>query len=146
MSIQWERGDFTISTDPARIQLDVVHGYLRNAYWCKGISIDVVRDSISHSLPFGLYKEETQIGFARVISDFSTIAYLGDLFIIDNYQGAGLGKWLTESIMAHPDLQGLRRWILLTLDAHGLYEQYGFTKIKSPERWMERWDSKVYEH
>ena len=146
MSIQWERGDFLISTDPTLLQIDVVHSYLKNAYWCQGIPRKIVVKSIEHSLPFGLYKANKQIGFARVITDYSTIAYLGDLFILEEHQGLGLGKWLTDVIVSHPDLEGLRRWILLTLDAHGLYEQYGFTNIESPERWMERWDSEVYEN
>jgi|SRR5271157_5436697 len=140
------RGEYLISTDPARLDLDVIHGFLTNCYWAKGIPREVVARSIEHSLCFGVYDGSgAQVGFARVVSDFATVAYLGDVFIIESHRGRGLSKWLMECSMQHPALQSLRRWILLTRDAHGLYSQFGFTQVKSPERYMERHDPKVYE-
>lgn len=132
----WSKADFEVSTDPARIQLEMVHEFLTNSYWAKGIPMTTVRRSIENSICFGLYFSSQQIGFARVISDRATFAYLGDVFILPAYRGRGLSKWLMECILAHPDLQGLRRWILATRDAHRLYASYGFTQVKS-ERWME---------
>ena len=135
------RGEFLISTDPARLDLDLIHGFLTNCYWAKGIPRDTVQRSIEHSLCFGIYHEGAgngvQVGFARVISDFATVAYLGDVFVLEAYRGRGLSKWMMECIMQHPSLQGLRRWILLTRDAHGLYSQFGFTPVKAPDRYME---------
>jgi GNAT superfamily N-acetyltransferase len=137
------KGEFTISTDPDRLDLEVIHRFLTESYWAKGISREVVKRSIENSLCFGIYREK-QIGFARVISDFATFAYLGDVFILEDYRGRGLSKWLMERIVSHPALQGLRRWTLLTRDAHRLYAQFGFTPLKSPERYMERHDPNVY--
>ena len=136
--VERRRGEYLISTDPARLDLDVVYGFLTNCYWAKGISRDIVARSIEHSLCFGIYHgSERQVGFARVISDFATIAYLGDVFVLESHRGHGLSKWMMECIMQHPALQGLRRWILLTRDAHGLYSQFGFTPLKSAEPYME---------
>ncbi|HEX8711549.1 MAG TPA: GNAT family N-acetyltransferase, partial [Terracidiphilus sp.] len=132
------RDGFLVSTDPARLDLDVIHGYLTNCYWAKGIPREIVARSIEHSLCFGIYDSQgAQVGFARIVSDFATVAYLGDVFVLESHRGHGLSKWLMECIMQHPSLQGLRRWILLTHDAHGLYKQFGFTPVKSPERYME---------
>jgi GNAT superfamily N-acetyltransferase len=140
------RGDFVISTDRARLDLDVVYNFLTNCYWAKGIPCEVVARSIEHALCFGIYDGTgAQVGFARVISDFATIAYVGDVFVLESHRGRGLGKWLMECITQHPALQNLRRWILTTRDAHGLYAQLGFTPVKSPERYMERHDPKVYD-
>jgi len=140
------RGEFSISTDRARLDLDVIHGFLTNCYWAKGIPREVVARSIEHSLCFGIYDcSGAQVGCARVISDFATIAYIGDVFVLDTYRGRGLGKWLMECITQHPALQNLRRWILTTRDAHGLYSQVGFTPVKSPERYMELHRPDVYE-
>jgi GNAT superfamily N-acetyltransferase len=138
------KGEFVISTDKERIDLDVVHNFLTESYWAKGISREVVARSIENSLCFGVYGEGKQIGFARVISDYATFAYIGDVFVLDSNRGHGLGKWLMECIMAHPRLQGLRRWSLVTADAHGLYTQSGFTPLKAPEKYMERHDPAVY--
>ena len=144
--VERRRGDFLISTDRARIDLDVVHGFLTNCYWAKGIPRDVVARSIEHALCFGIYDGSgAQVGFARVISDFATIAYLGDVFVLDSHRGHGLGKWMMECIVQHPGLQGLRRWMLLTRDAHNLYSQFGFTALKAPDLWMERHQADVYE-
>jgi GNAT superfamily N-acetyltransferase len=140
------RGEFTVSSDPARLDLDVIHDFLTNCYWAKGEPREVVARSIEHALCFGVYDGSgAQVGFARVISDFATIAYVGDVFVLESHRGRGLGKWLMECIMLHPSLQGLRRWILTTRDAHGLYAQVGFTPVKFPERYMERHDPLVYE-
>jgi len=139
-------GEFLVSTDPARLDLDVIHGFLTNCYWAMGISRDVVARSVEHSLCFGVYDGSgAQVGFARVVSDFATIAYLGDVFVLESRRGRGLSKWMMECVMQHPALQNLRRWILLTRDAHGLYAQFGFTPVKSPERYMELHQPDVYE-
>jgi GNAT superfamily N-acetyltransferase len=136
MAEEWCRGEYTISTDPDRLHLDVVHGFLTQSYWAEGISREVVQRSIAYSLPFGLYKGARQVGFARIITDRATFAYLADVFVLDDLRGQGLGKWLIETIGAHPDLQGLRRWVLFTRDAHGLYRQFGFDTPPSPASLM----------
>lgn len=140
----WERGEYAISTARARLDVAVIHDFLHNSYWAAGISRAVVERSIEHSLPFGVYQGTRQVGFARVISDYATFAYMSDVFILEEYRGRGLGKWLMETIVGHPALQGLRRWILLTRDAHGLYRKVGFTPAHSPERLMERYFADVY--
>lgn len=140
------REKFLVSTDRSRLDLDMIHGFLTNCYWAKGIPREVVARSIEHALCFGIYDDKgAQIGFARVISDFATIAYLGDVFVLEAHRGRGLSKWLMECIMQHPALQGLRRWILLTRDAHGLYSQFGFMPLKAPDRYMELHRPDVYE-
>ena len=144
--VESRRGEFSVSTDRARLDLDVIHGFLTNCYWAKGIPREVVARSIEHSLCFGIYDGSgVQVGFARVISDFATIAYIGDVFVLDTHRGRGLGKWLMQCITLHPALQNLRRWILTTRDAHGLYSQVGFTPVKSPERFMELHRPDIYE-
>src|SRR6202012_5266519 len=133
MVIEYRRGEFAISTDRERLSLDVVHGFLTNCYWAKGIPREVVARSIQHALCFGIYDGNgAQVGFARVISDFATIAYISDVFVLETHRAHGLGKWLMQCIMQHPALQNLRRWILTTRDAHGLYSQVGFTPVKFP--------------
>lgn len=141
----WERGEYTISTEKGRLDIAVVHGFLAGSYWAAGISRAVVERSIEHSLCFGVYHDRQQVGFARVITDFATFAYIGDVFIIEEYRGKGLSKWLVEVIAEHPELQGLRRWLLLTRDAHGLYERIGFARARTPERVMERYFADVYQ-
>src|ERR1017187_10967532 len=144
--VEYRREEFLISTSRERLSLDLVHDFLTNCYWAKGIPREVVARSIEHSLCFGIYDGEgAQVGFARVISDFATIAYIGDVFVLDTHRGRGLGKWLMECISQHPALQDLRRWILTTRDAHGLYSRVGFTPVKAPERFMERHRPDVYE-
>lgn len=148
------RGSSLISTDPALLDLDVIHGFLSTCYWSPGIPRATVERAISHSLCFGLYDTSrhradaaarpAQIGFARVITDLATYAYLCDVFILDASRGNGLGTWLIESVLTHPDLQGLRRFTLLTRDAHGLYERFGFKPMPDPTRYMERWNPDVY--
>ena len=125
--------------------MDVIHEFLTNCYWAKAIPREVVARSIEHSLCFGIYHGSGgQVGFARVVSDFATIAYLGDVFVLESHRGRGLGKWMMECVVRHPALQGLRRWILLTRDAHGLYSQFGFTPLESAERYMELHRPDVY--
>lgn len=133
-----------MTTDPGRIDLDVVHGFLREAYWSRGIPRDVVARSLAHSICFGLYEGERQVGFARVVTDRATFAWLGDVFVLEGWRGRGLSKWLMDCVMAHPELQALRRWHLATADAHGLYTRYGFTPLSAPERHMERFDNEIY--
>jgi GNAT superfamily N-acetyltransferase len=139
------KDEFCISTDKTKLDVDSIHGFLSTkAYWCLNIPKDTVQKAIQNSRCFGVYQNKKQIGFARVISDFSTIAYLGDVYILEEYRGKGLSKWLIETIMSDPNLQGLRRWILLTADAHGLYRQFGWTNIGEPDKWMTVHDKNVY--
>jgi GNAT superfamily N-acetyltransferase len=141
---EYRKDAFVISTDPERLNLDVIHGFLTNCYWAKGIPREVVARSIKNSLCFGIYADGNQAGFARVISDYATYAYICDVFVLEDYRGRRLSKWLMECIMQHPRLQGLRRWSLATGDAHGLYSQFGFTPLRAPERWMEIQQPDVY--
>ncbi len=134
------QASFTISTDPARLQIEVIVAALGDSYWANLRSRDAIEQSLEHSLCFGVYHGEHQVGLARVITDHATFAYLCDVFILESERGRGLGKWLMQTVMTHPELQGLRRWMLATRDAHGLYAQYGFTALSAPERWMERFD------
>jgi len=141
------RGNFTITTDMGKLDLQAIHDFLSiESYWCKDIPIKTVKEALDHSLNFGLFHKDKQIGYARVISDYATIAYLGDVFVLKEYRGQGLSKWLMEKIMMHPNLQGLRRWILLTADAHELYKKYGWKNIKNPEKWMEKHNPDVYKN
>ena len=139
-----EMGRFLISTDRAKLDLDVIHKFLARSYWAAGVPRATVVRSIENSLCFGVYDGAEQVGFARIISDFATFAYIADVFILEPYRDRGLGKELMASIMAHPDLQGLRRWSLATRDAHGLYAQYGFTALENPSRMMEIVNPDVY--
>jgi len=138
MPLEWHREGFTISTDHARLDLDAVYEFLSTSYWARGIPRDVMERSIAHAIPFGIYEGGRQVGFARVVSDRATVGYIGDVFVLEPWRGRGLSRWLMDCVMAHPELQGFRRWILLTRDAHGLYEKYGFTPIAAPDRWMEK--------
>jgi len=138
--IESHRESFTISTDPARLNIDAIADMLTRAYWAKGRTREVIARYLQYSLTFGVFEGNRQIGLARVVSDYTTFAWLCDVFIHEDFRGLGLGKWLLETVHSHPDLQGLRRWMLATHDAHGLYEQYGWTPLASPERWMEKFD------
>lgn len=140
---------YTISTDKNLLDLDSIVRYLsKDSYWAAGVSRDIVQKSIQNSLCFGVYEEmgETtkQIGFARLITDMATFAYLADVFILPEYRGLGLSKWLMASIVSMPELQGLRRWLLATRDAHGLYAQYGFTPLDKPDRFMQKYNPDIY--
>ena len=138
MPYECQRPDgFVVSTDPARLDLDAVHAYLTDSYWSPGIPRETVERAAAHSLCFGLYAPGgEQVGFTRVITDRATFAYLCDVFVLPAHRGQGLGVWLTDSVLAHPDLQGLRRILLTTQTAHGLYEKSGFVRAPFPERFM----------
>ncbi len=145
MQIESQHGEFTISTDRARLQIDVIHKYLsEESYWARERTLAQTETAIKNSLPFGVYKGENQVGFARIVTDYATFAYLGDVFILPEYQGKGLSKLLMKVIVEHPDLQNLRRWILATKDAHTLYEKFEFSALKFPERWMEKTAPNAY--
>ena len=137
MTYEHHRDGFTVSTDPARLDVDAVHAFLTTAYWCEGIPRETLARALSHSLCFGLYAGPRQIGLARVISDFTTFAYLCDVYVLPELRGKGLGRWLMECVLAHPDLQGLRRFTLVTRDAHELYRPFGFTEVQNPARHLE---------
>ncbi len=127
----------TITTDAARMDIDAIHAYLRRSYWAEGVPRAVVARAVAHSLNFGLFDGDAQIGFARIVTDRTTYAYLCDVYVLEAYQGRGLGTRLIEAVCAHPDLQGLRRFMLATRDAHGLYAKFGFTPLAFPDRHME---------
>jgi GNAT superfamily N-acetyltransferase len=133
------KGEFTISSDPLKLDIDLIHKYLsEESYWAKNIPFETVKQSIENALNFGIFYKNEQIGFARVISDYTTFAYLADVFILEKYRGIGLSKWLLDAISDHPNLQNLRRWMLMTLDAQNLYAQKGWSIAKHPERVMEK--------
>lgn len=137
MTLHYETGreEYLISTNPALLNVDVIHDYLSNqSYWAQNIPKEVVQKSITNSLCFGLYFKGRQVGFARLVTDKATFAYLADVFILKEHQGKGLSKWLMEIIQSHPELQSLRRWMLGTRDAHGLYEQFGWTVLDEDAR------------
>jgi GNAT superfamily N-acetyltransferase len=139
------RDGYRLTTDKAAIDVDAVHAFLGNeSYWARGIPRDVVARAIDGSLCFSIFAGDRQVGFARVVSDHATVAYLSDVYILPLHRGEGLSKWLVDCILSHPALQGLRRFVLVTSDAHGLYEKFGFHALKSPERWMEKHDPDVY--
>lgn len=135
--VEVARGEYSISTDPARLDGDAIHAFLTTAYWSEGIGRDLVARALDGSLCFGLYLGTAQIGLARVVTDRATFAYLCDVYVLPSHRGRGLGEWLIETVMSHPDLQDLRRFHLVTRDAHGLYQQFGFTEASSPSRHME---------
>ncbi|MFV8325247.1 GNAT family N-acetyltransferase [Flavobacterium sp. ZS1P14] len=137
--------DFLITTDKTKMDIVAIHDFLSNySGWSNNIPLEKVKAAIDNSLNFGLFHKEKQIGFARVISDFYTIAYLGDIYVLDDYRGKGLSKKLMDLVINHPNLQGLRRWILLTSSADWLYEKYGFTKLTKPDIYMELYKPDIY--
>lgn len=139
MEHEWQRGDYVISTERARLDIAAIHRFISTeSYWGQGRAVEVVRRSVDNSLAFGIYKGARMVGFARVVTDYATFAWLADVFVVDDERGQGLSKWLVEVILAHPDVQGLRRWLLATRDAHELYRRFGFDELKRPERFMER--------
>jgi GNAT superfamily N-acetyltransferase len=136
---EWKRGDYSIRTERSQLDPRLIHDYLcHSAYWAKGRSLETVQRSLENSLNFGVFHGADQVGFARVVTDYATFAWLADVFILEEHRGQGLSKWLLEVILTHPQLQGFRRWLLATRDAHELYRRYGFTELKEQTRWMER--------
>lgn len=142
--MEWTKEVFTLSTDKNRLDTGYIHRFLSTSYWAENIPPEVVQRSIEGALCFGVYEGRRQIGFARVITDGATFAYLADVFIDENFRGRGLSKWLLECIMTYPSLQGLRRFMLATKDAHGLYRQFGFTSLTAAERWMQIHQPDIY--
>ena len=142
--MKWEWGEFTITDRHEDLEIEIVHSFLCESYWAKGIPRSVVEKAVNNSFCFGLYHNSKQIGFGRTITDHATFAYLADVFVVPAYRGKGLGKWLVSCILIHPELQGLRRWLLATLNAHGLYEQNGFVALKNHDRFMEINDPDIY--
>ena len=138
--LETHRNNFTISTDPNRLDVDAIADMLARAYWAQGRTREMISRYLQYSLTFGLYDGSRQIGLARVISDYTTFAWLCDVFIHEDYRGQGLGKWLLETVHSYPELQGLRRWMLATRDAHGLYKQFGWIPLEPPEFWMMKLD------
>lgn len=142
----WERGDYLISTDRSRLDVGLIHRFLsQTSYWAPGRAREVVQRSIDNSLPFGIYKGNDQVGFARIVTDYATFAWVADVFVLPEHRGQGLSKWLMEVILSHPELQGFRRWVLATKDAHSLYARFGFIELHRSERWMERPDPNMQE-
>jgi len=142
--MEWTRGNFTVTCDKSRLDRGVILDFLASSYWAAGVPAAVIDQAIDGSLCFGLLDGDRQVGFARAISDRATLAYLADVFVLEDYRGKGLGRWLVECVLSHPELQGLRRWMLGTRDAHGLYRKLGFTPLKKPEIFMELHDPDVY--
>ena len=146
MADSWHRGEFHINTDRQQLDRELIHDFLSHqSYWAKNRSLEVVNRGIDNSLCFGIYHNNNQVGFGRVVTDYATFAWVADVFVLEKYRGLGLGKWLMEVMLAHPQLQGFRRWALSTKDAHELYRTFGFSELARPERWMERPDPNMQE-
>lgn len=142
--VAYHRGEFVVTTDRARLSEELIYEFLAQSYWAEGIPRKTVARSLRNSLCFGLLEGKRQIGFARVVTDYATFAYLADVFIVAGYRGRGLGKFLMECVVKHPELQGLRRWVLATRDAHSLYRKFGFIPLAHPDRFMELHNPNVY--
>ena len=145
MSAERKHADYTISDDPARLDLDVIHGYLARSYWSPGIPRATVARALANSLCVGVYLGNAQVGFARLVTDRATFAYLADVFVLEPHRGRGLSRALMEVLLAHPEVQGLRRWLLATRDAHGLYRKFGFADLANPALFLTRHDPDVYQ-
>lgn len=146
MHSEWKRDSLIVTTDPARQDVKAVHAFLTRAYWCEGISLEIVERAVRHSLCFGMIDGAAQVGLARVVTDYATFGYLCDVYVLESHRGKGLGRWLIECVMAHPQLQGLRRFNLSTRDAHKLYADFGFQSLRSPESQMERHKPDIYKN
>ena len=144
MPLEWQHDGFTVSTDPARLDVSAIHASLSASYWAKGIPRDVLERAITHSLPFGIYEGVRQVGFARMVTDRATVGYLADVYVLEEFRGRGLSRFLMRCVLEHPELQGFRRSFLVTRDAHGLYAKFGFTPLAAPERWLEKSTPDVY--
>lgn len=142
--VESRQDEYLMSTDPARLDPKAVHAFLTTAHWCTGISLPLVEKALANSLCFGIYHGKEQVALSRVVTDYATFAYLCDVYVLEAHRGKGLGHWMVECVMTHPDLQNLRRFTLATKDAHGIYGAFGFTPPKAPERQMERHDPDVY--
>jgi GNAT superfamily N-acetyltransferase len=142
--MNWYRPPYRISDDPELIDIEVVHEFLVRSYWARGIPKETVARGIAHSLPLSVFLEEQQVGFARVVTDRATFAYLADVFVIEDHRRRGLAAWLVATALAHPELQGLRRWLLVTRDAHGLYRKLGFSDVADPSMLLTRHDPDIY--
>ena len=145
MTYELSRGGYVVTTDPSRLDIDYIHAFLTRSYWARGIPRVVVARAIENSLNFGLFEGARQVGFARAITDRAWYAYIADVFVDEAHRGKGLGKLIMKAVTSHPDLRDLRRMMLGTADAHGLYRQFGFTDLGQPERWMVRGDPAVYQ-
>lgn len=146
MSYEQQQGKYTISTEREKLDIAVIHNFISTqSYWGVGRPVEVVQKSIENSLPFGIYHGDELVGFARIVTDYATFAWIADVFVLEEHRGKGLSKWLMEVILNHPELQGFRRWVLATKDAQELYRKYGFQELKRPERWMERFDPNMKE-
>jgi len=139
-----KNGEYLISTDKRKLDVNVIFNFIAKSYWGQGLTIEKVKRAIENSLCFGVYVNDAQIGFTRVITDFTGFAYIADVFILENFQGRGLSKWLMKVILEYPELQGLRRWLLATKDAHSLYKKFGFTQLENPLQFMELHDTKKF--
>jgi len=139
-----KKGKYSIVTDNSKMDIKMIHGFLSRSYWAENIPIETVQRSIEGSLCFGVFDNEKQIGFARLVTDRATFAYLADVFILEEYRGQGLCKWMMEAVMAYAELHGMRRVMLATRDAHGLYAQFGFTPLTNVDRWMEIHNPDIY--
>ena len=142
--MEFTKDRFFISTEKEKFDIDLIHSFLTRSYWAEGISKEIIKRSIDGALCFAVFENDKQVGFARMITDKATFAYLADVFIIEEYRGLGLSKWLMEVMMAHPDLRGLRRIMLATRDAHGLYEKFGFMPLNNVDRWMHIHNPEIY--
>src|SRR5262245_37537587 len=138
MQIEIHKGEFTLSTDPSRLDFDAIHAFLSQSYWGKQRPRELLRKAITNSCCFGVYKGKEQIGFARVITDYATFGYLADVYILEPYRGQGLGRWLISNVVSDPRLEGLRRWSLVTRDCQKLYRECGFTELEFPDHHMQR--------
>ncbi len=143
--MEWKREEYLVTDQQQDLDIETIHGFLHESYWARGIPRSIMERAVANSLCCGLYHESHQIGFARAVTDRATFAYLADVFVLESYRGRGLGKWLTSCILAHPELQGLRRVLLVTADAHELYRQQGFRPLPQPERFMEIHAPNIYQ-
>ena len=142
--MNWQRPPYRITDDPRAVDLAVVHEFLASSYWARGIPRETVARAVARSLPFSLFQGDRQVGFARAVTDRATFAYLADVFVLESERGRGLGGWLVATVLALPELQGLRRWLLATRDAHGLYRRFGFTPLADPSIVLTRHDPEIY--
>lgn len=144
MPEEWRRDGYLLTTDPGAVDVGAICTFLQQSHWAPGIPLEVVRRSVAHSLNFALLHQDHLAGYARVITDYATFAYLTDVFVLAEHRRRGLATWMMTRVLEHPELQGLRRWCLVTRDAKRLYERVGFERTPTPDRWMERLDPYMY--